>query len=92
MIERREQPGFALEASETVGILGERGWQYLERDLAVEPQIAGTIDLAHAARTNRGQDLERSNAASLGEGHQMSDGILGEIDSVRGPRVRTLNG
>ena len=39
------------------GSRGESRRQRLDRDHAVEPRVAGAIDLAHAARAERRQDL-----------------------------------
>ena len=36
-------------AAEAIGIVGERGGQDLDRDVAAEPRVARAIDLAHAA-------------------------------------------
>ena len=39
---------------------GERGGQHLDRDLAAEARIARAVDLAHAARAERREDLVRA--------------------------------
>ncbi len=57
MVERREHLRFALEAREPVRVLCERSRQHLQRDVAVEPGVAGTIDLAHSAFAQLGHDL-----------------------------------
>jgi hypothetical protein len=44
-------PGFAIEA------FAEPFDGKLDRDVAPEPRIAGTIHLAHASGTNLGQDF-----------------------------------
>ena len=52
MIERGEQPRFALEAREPSGSRRERARQDLDRDVAAELRVARAIDLAHAARAD----------------------------------------
>jgi len=46
VVERCERACLALEAHQTVGIVGERLWQDLQRHVAVEPRIARAIHLA----------------------------------------------
>ena len=57
MIERREDLRFALEAGETIGIVGEDVRKDLDRDVALQLRVARAIDLAHAARAERSDDL-----------------------------------
>ncbi len=57
MVERCERRGFTLEAGEPIGIAGDERGKHLERDVALQPRVAGAVDLAHAACTNRLQDL-----------------------------------
>src|SRR5262245_28006728 len=68
--ERREQLGFALEARNTLGALGERRGQGLDRDLAPEPRVARAIHLAHAACAERRNDLEGTNTGAGGQRHR----------------------
>ena len=46
MVQRREGLGFALESRDALGISGEQLRQDLDRDVAIEPRVARTIDLA----------------------------------------------
>ena len=50
MIERREQTRLAGEARAALRIGREVPGQDLDRDVPIEPGVAGAIDLAHAAR------------------------------------------
>ena len=50
MVQRGERLRFTLEPSKSFGVLGERLWQYLDRDLATEARIGGTIDFALRGR------------------------------------------
>jgi hypothetical protein len=49
MGERRERPGFALEAGEPIGIGREVAWQRLDDDRAIEPRVVAQIDDPHSA-------------------------------------------
>ena len=49
MIQRGQQPRFALEAGEPLGIDREQARKDLDRDVAPELRVARAIDLAHAA-------------------------------------------
>ncbi len=46
MVQRREQPRFAIETRAALGIEGEALRERLDRDRACEPQIARAVDLA----------------------------------------------
>jgi hypothetical protein len=43
-------------------VAGDLGKENLDRDLAAEPSVARPVDLAHAARPERGYDLVGSEA------------------------------
>src|SRR5438067_1108364 len=53
MIQRGERLGFPLEACQAVGVVRERFGEHLDRDVAIQLRVAGTIDLSHAAFTDR---------------------------------------
>ena len=55
--QRRNRPGFALESAAPFGILGYVGGHDLDRDLAIEPRVARSIDFAHAAGADRREDF-----------------------------------
>jgi hypothetical protein len=57
VIERREHPRFAPETREAIGIARDCRQQHLNRDIAIQLQVAGTIHLAHSTRANGGNDL-----------------------------------
>ncbi len=75
MVERREHLGLALEAGEPVGVLRERGWQDLQRDIAMETGVAGAIDLAHSARADWDDDFIRAEASAGRKGHGRVRGL-----------------
>ena len=57
-------PGFAIEALPAARVVRDLRRQHLDRDEAIEPRIAGTIDTPHPARADRVEDLERTKAAA----------------------------
>ena len=68
MIERGDRFGLALEPFECLGRDGARRKDF-DRDLPIETRVAGAIDLAHAARAERGEDLVRAKPGSGVERH-----------------------
>ncbi|MEO6400549.1 MAG: hypothetical protein ABIP62_00915 [Vicinamibacteria bacterium] len=64
VIERRQQPGFAFEASQALWVLSEGAGQDLDRDIPAELRIPGAIDLAHATRADGTNNLIRSEAGA----------------------------
>src|SRR5207249_3320261 len=61
---------FLLEASQTVGVLGEGFWQDLDGDLATQPGVPRAVHLAHPARAQRREDFVR---AEFSTGTEHSD-------------------
>jgi hypothetical protein len=69
VVQRSRSLRLLFEATQPIGILGERGRQDLDRDLALEPFVPGAVNLAHPARPDGGQDLVRSELRSGREPH-----------------------
>ena len=65
MIQRRQDFGLALEASEPLGIGRHAGGQDLDRDLPLQPRIGRAVDLAHPAGAERSDDAVRAEERSL---------------------------
>ncbi len=65
MIERREDLRFPAEACEAIGIVGNGRQQDLDRDLAIQLRVAGSVDLAHPARADPRLDLIRADPLAL---------------------------
>ena len=65
MIERGENLRFTTEASEAIGIVGDGGQQNLDRDLAIQFWVAGSVDLAHPTRADPRLDLIRADPLAL---------------------------
>ena len=75
VIERGEDPRLALKAGDAIRVGTRQLGKGLDRDVASEPRIARSIDLAHPAGTNRRDDLVRTNSgAGLHGGNQYSSG------------------
>ena len=64
VVEGSEHPRLALDAGQPLGVPRELGRQDLDRDLATEPGVARTVDFAHAARSERREDLERPDTGT----------------------------
>jgi hypothetical protein len=71
MIQRREEFRFALKARQPVRIRRELRWEDFECDLAFQPAVGRAIHLAHAAGSERGDDLVRTQAGAEGERHEV---------------------
>ena len=67
--QRGDRARFGFETPAHLGIGGDVRRHDLDRDVAVEPRVAGAIDLAHAARTRCGSTISycarRAPAASV---------------------------
>ena len=64
-----ERLGLAREPGQPFGIRREQIGQDLKRDVAVEPRVAGPIDLAHAAFAELVEDPVRTERGSWSETH-----------------------
>ena len=62
MIEGGQHLGLALEAREPFGIRGERLREDLDRDVASELRVLRPVNLSHASRAERREDLVGSEA------------------------------
>jgi hypothetical protein len=69
MVQGREDLRFALEAGQSIGVVRERRGKDLQRDVAREPRVARSPDLAHSARSEGGLDFVRAQACAGGKGH-----------------------
>src|SRR6476620_9938512 len=83
MIQRGEQLGLAGEPREPFSVVRERFGKHFKRDLPMEFRVARPIDLAHAARTERGEHFIRTNFGSWPEWHVRAGRILLHVSSPR---------
>src|SRR5438552_7373449 len=63
---------FLLEASQTVGVLGEGFWQDFDGDLATQAGVPRAVHLTHPARAQRCDDLVRTEFSSGTEHSDLS--------------------
>jgi len=70
MIELGQQPSFALEACKAFGIVRQGRRQDFDGYITSELGVAGTVDLAHPARTNNGEDFIRAQTAAGERRHE----------------------
>src|SRR5262249_31074773 len=69
VIQRRQQPGFALEPCDPIRIGRNGTGQDLDRDIAIELAVPRTIDLAHTAAANRRDDFVRPESNACDQVH-----------------------
>jgi hypothetical protein len=69
MIQRCNRLCFALEALPHLRIVGPVRRQHFDRHGALEPRIAGAIDLAHSAGANQLDDLEGAESSAACQCH-----------------------
>ena len=69
MVQRGRGARFLLEAAEAIAVGRKRGRQHLERHVAIEARVVGTIDLAHAAAADQALDFVRAEPGAWREGH-----------------------
>ena len=91
MIERGEHLRFTTEAGEAIGIVGDAWQQNLDRDLAIQLRVAGSVDFAHPARADPRVDLVRADALALET--LRGDGVFdlnrsGRLEEALGALVR----
>jgi hypothetical protein len=59
MIQAGDGASFALKPLAQFGSVGKMEWQYLDGDNAIKTGVSGFINLAHAARTDSGENFVR---------------------------------
>src|SRR5450631_3063778 len=69
MIQRRNDPGFALEPLLRLGIVRKMGGKNLDRYRPVQASVARAINLAHAARPERRFNFIRTESGARGKSH-----------------------
>jgi hypothetical protein len=80
MAQRRDRPSFALQALARCGIAADMCRKNFDCDQAIQSRIARAIDLAHAARTERGHNLVRAEANARTKRHVFERGALCSAD------------
>jgi len=69
MAESRKKLGFPLESRETIRVIGHGSRKDLDRNLALEICIGGSIHLAHPANADLDIDFVRADVNALGQRH-----------------------
>jgi hypothetical protein len=69
VVQRRDGARFLFETAARVRVGGERTGQHLDRHGPIEAGITSAIDLAHAARPDRCDDLVRTETRAGVEWH-----------------------
>jgi hypothetical protein len=69
VIQGRQHFGFVLETSHAIGVASECFGQNLKRDITLQLGITGPVDLAHAARPDKCEDLVRPETSASDKGH-----------------------
>ena len=75
VVERGDGAGLALEAAAVIGAGGACPREDLDGDVAIEPGVAGAVDLAHAADPESGLDLVVAEAEIGGSGIRSKRGL-----------------
>ena len=70
VVDRGQDARLALNACAQDAVLDDAIGQHLDGDIALEPGVLGAVDLAHAARADRAEDLV---GAELRSGSQRHD-------------------
>jgi hypothetical protein len=70
VVQRGGRAGLFLEALEPFLVRSERGRKDLDRDVAPEPGVPRAIDLSHAARAERREDLVRPEPSTRRDRHE----------------------
>ena len=69
MVHRAQNASFVLEATEAIGIAGKGGRKNLDCNRAVEPGIAGAINLTHASCAQGRLNFVRSEFGAGSQRH-----------------------
>ena len=89
VVERCQHLRFTLEPRQAVAIVGEMIRQDLDRDVALQPAVAGPVDLAHAAGAKRRDDFIWTDVCAGGERHVGErDGLYVRLSIGRRRRIR----
>ena len=70
MVQRHEHLPFATIAGEAFWIVSDFRQERLERNVAIQFDVAGTVDLAHTASSEGREDFVRVEADTDGEGQR----------------------
>ena len=86
VIQRRCRPRFAHQPLTRCLVGGAPGRQHLDGEVASQPRVAGTIDLAHAAGAEQADDLVGTEHRSGFEAHRVR--LVSALTAPRSSRMR----
>jgi hypothetical protein len=69
VVERRQHLRFARQSHQAIGLVCSSWLHHLDRDVAIQPAVPGTIHLAHPTLAEDGLDLIGTNASASNEWH-----------------------
>src|SRR5262245_34086936 len=75
MIQRGECAGLALKAGQAFGVMCESLGQDLDRDVAAQVGVRGSIDFPHAAHADLGATFIRAESGAGGQCHDAAQGF-----------------
>ena len=68
MVQGRDRPRFVFESPQAIRVIGDRRREHLDGDRAIEPRVAGFVDLAHPACAKERDDFVRAEPRAGGQG------------------------
>jgi hypothetical protein len=77
VIQRREGPGFTLEAREPISVVRERLGQDLDRHVAIQPRVAGPEDLPRGPFADAGDNFVDTETGTGSKGQRWRDYMVG---------------
>jgi hypothetical protein len=87
VVETAGRAGLAFETLQGISAPRRTFTQHLDRDLPAEPLVPRPVDLAHPARSERGEDLITPQMVSNFEGHGLlsilAESITRVVDAFR---------
>jgi len=78
VVQGRNGASLALEAGTQIGIASDLTRQDLDGNRSIEACVAGSVNLAHAAGSEGGDNLIRAEAGAGGEGQTAAGDYTGE--------------
>lgn len=74
VVEGGDYLGFSFKAGHPVGVPRESVGKDLQRNVTIQFRVACTVDLSHAAGSNRRDDFIRAEAHASSQGHSLRSG------------------
>ena len=85
VVQRGNRPGLALKARTRGGVRHHALRQDLDRHVAIETKVAGTVHLAHAAGADRGAQFVGAEPRAVGQSHRIEPHHSPAIRPPRAP-------